>query len=158
MGFLPTGTGTGTGTGTDTGTDNDGCIRHWHPPCTWPIFPAPYSLGTGQCFCNSRESPEVSNSWYQWLVSKSHLSAVVVHPLVEVVGDVECPVVVGSELVVDEDDRVPGGVIFSHLSSCISRWTQIWTKRPMDLYLIVFCICTKNVLLVKQIAKFTVKK
>ena len=48
------------------------------------------------------------------LVVRKVLLPVVVHPLVEVVCNVEGPVVVGGKLVVDEDQPVPGGGLLPH--------------------------------------------
>jgi len=42
------------------------------------------------------------------------LTTVVVHPLVEMVGDIKGPIVVSSKLVIYEDNRIPARRVFPH--------------------------------------------
>ena len=53
------------------------------------------------------------------VVEREVLSAVVVHPLAKVVGNVECPMVIGSKLVVYEDQGIPVTAVLSDKNTYI---------------------------------------
>ena len=64
-----------------------------------------------------------------------YLSPIVIGPLIEVVADIKCPVVVGCKLIVYQDHRVAVSVILPHLGEKIlEKLITIERLKKMQLY------------------------